>query len=498
MAINPITLENPPAAEAPLQGKLNEALVRELLHRSKNAGVALLGTVYLLWLIVSPSTGPLVSALFVGLVGLAVVRVAGSIWLVRRPPGRFHVMRAFTWFAVMSALIGVSLAAIVLAAYPHISPLGVAMCSAAIIGINSGALVSLAPSPLVYLLYVSFNMTAVLVFAFDHPLPGQERAFQVMQLVYSIALILLLRNVHRSLRGTMIVRLELAIRLEQLSETQTKLVEASRLAGRVDVATEVLHGVGNVLNSVNVSATLVADITARSRIGNFSKVVAMVMEHRDDLAAFVRDDPRGQKLPSYFAQLGEAVERDHAAVKAELQLLTKNLDHIAAIVSAQQLQVKPSNVVETFDVGRLVDDALEATAAARDHQAIELVRELDELPPARLDRYKTLQILLVLLANARDAVMTRQVGARRIVVRARRRPDGELEIAVEDTGCGIDPHYLDRIFGLGFTTKPGGRGLGLHYSACAARELKGRLTARSAGVGAGAAFSLVLPFAAAE
>ena len=498
MAINPITLAKPPPAEAPLQDKLNEALVRELLHRSRNAGIALLGTLYLLWLIVAPSTGWLVAALFVALICLAIVRLAGSIWLARRPPGQLRVMRAFAWFTAMSALIGASLAGIVLASYPHLTPLGIALCSVAIIGINSGALVSLAPSPLVYLLYVGSNTAAVLWFAFAHPLAGQEHAFQVMQVVYSSALFLLLRNVHRSFRSTMIVRLELAIRLEQLSDTQTKLVEASRLAGRVDVATEVLHGVGNVLNSVNVSATLVCDITARSRIGNLSKVVAMLLEHRDDFGRFFRDDPRGQKLPSYFAQLADAVERDHGAVRAELQLLTRNIDHIAAIVRAQRLQVQPSNVVETFDVGRLVDDALEATAAERDHQAIELVRELDELPPARLDRYKTLQILLVLLANARDAVMTRQVGARRIVVRALRRTDGELEIAIEDSGCGIDPHLVDRIFGLGFTTKPGSRGLGLHYSACAARQLKGRLTARSAGIGTGAAFSLVLPFAAPE
>ena len=93
--------------------------------------------------------------------------------------------------------------------------------------------------------------------------------------------------------------------------------------------------------------------------------------------------------------------------------------------------------------------------------------------------------------------MTRDRGERRITVHARRGAAGDLEIAVEDNGCGIDPGDLEKMFSLGFTTKPSGRGMGLHYSACAARELKGNLTARSAGVGSGASFLLALPFSAA-
>jgi signal transduction histidine kinase len=449
--------------------------------------------VLLLWEIIAPSADYLISALFLALVGLTVIRVIGSIRLERQPRERFDHMRAFYWFTVMSTLIGMSLGAIVMAAYPHISPLNVAMCSVAMIGINSGALVSLAGSPLVYLLYVGSNMAAVIFFAFRHPLEGQERAFQVMQLVYGGALMLLLRNVHRSFRSSMIVRLRLATSLDELRDTQAKLVEASRQAGRADVATELLHSVGNVLNSVNVSATLVTEIVDRSKTNNLSKVVAMLMQYRDDLGRFFRDDPRGQKLPDYFTQLVEVVERDNRVVKAELQSLTRNVDHIKVLVSSQREQVKPGDVVETFDVRGLLEDALQLGAASYDQQAIEVVRRFEELPPASLDRHKALQILIILLANARDAVMTNEAGERRIVVHARRGGNGDLEIAVEDNGCGIDPQNLDKIFGLGFTTKASGRGLGLHYSACAARELRGNLTAHSAGVGSGASFLLALP-----
>jgi signal transduction histidine kinase len=164
------------------------------------------------------------------------------------------------------------------------------------------------------------------------------------------------------------------------------------------------------------------------------------------------------------------------------------------VVSSQQAEPKSRGVVETFDVHQLIDDAIKLGAADAHQQAIEVVRRFDDLPPARLDRHKVREILIILLANGRDAVGANDVGDRRIVVHARRGDGDALEIAIEDNGCGIAPHNLNRIFGLGFTTKAGGRGLGLHYSACAAREIKGNLTAHSLGPGKGASFVLTLPW----
>jgi PAS domain S-box-containing protein len=276
-------------------------------------------------------------------------------------------------------------------------------------------------------------------------------------------------------------------------QLQAQLVEASRLAGRSDVAKAVLHNVGNVLNSVSVSATLINERITNARTSNLSKVATMITDHRDDLARFLRDDPRGQKLPTYFTELAAVLERDRTATLGELESLLRSVEHIKVIVSSQQSHVRQRAVVETFEVHDLLDEALRLTGASSHARAIEVVRQLEPLPPVRLDRHKTLQILTNLLTNASDAVMIKHVGERRIVVDARRGAQGNLEIAVTDNGCGVDAENLDRIFQLGFTTKPTGQGLGLHYSACAARELRGTLSATSAGVGSGASFLLVLP-----
>jgi signal transduction histidine kinase len=182
---------------------------------------------------------------------------------------------------------------------------------------------------------------------------------------------------------------------------------------------------------------------------------------------------------------------------AELRACVAGRTEEPRVAHQQQSHVKPSGVVETFDVHELLDDVLEVSAASWAHDAIEIVRRFEALPPVTLDRHKMLQILMNLLANARDAVMTNNPGDRRIIVSVRNAASGNLEIAVDDNGCGVDAQHVDQIFGLGFTTKRDGRGLGLHYSACAAGELRGNLTVHSDGIGSGAAFVLVLPLATA-
>jgi signal transduction histidine kinase len=70
---------------------------------------------------------------------------------------------------------------------------------------------------------------------------------------------------------------------------------------------------------------------------------------------------------------------------------------------------------------------------------------------------------------------------------------GAMVIAVIDTGVGIPPENLERIFSHGFTTRKDGHGFGLHSCALAARDLGGSLQGESAGPGQGATFTLTLP-----
>ncbi len=280
---------------------------------------------------------------------------------------------------------------------------------------------------------------------------------------------------------------------DKVSSMQRQLIDTSRRAGMADVATTVLHNVGNVLTSVNVSANVVMDTVQQSRLAGLGKAVELLRGHRDDLASFLTDDPKGKRLPAYFESLSVAAGEEHQQILTELKALQKNIDHIKIIVSRQQSQAKNAvGVIETLSVADLLEEAIKFNWAAYERHRIKVVRQFESLPAVAVDRHKMFQILMNLMSNARHALKGID-GERLVTIRLTGKPDSRFAVDVEDNGCGIAPETMARIFNYGFTTKQEGHGFGLHASACAATEMGGLLTAHSDGNGQGARFTLELP-----
>jgi hypothetical protein len=122
----------------------------------------------------------------------------------------------------------------------------------------------------------------------------------------------------------------------ELRVTHRRLLGLSREAGMAEVATGVLHNVGNVLNSVNVSASVVSDMVKGSKVASLTRVAAMMQEHTADLVEFLTRDPKGQHIPSFLLQLAERLAADQTTVLGELAGLRKNVEHINEIVAMQQ------------------------------------------------------------------------------------------------------------------------------------------------------------------
>ncbi len=281
--------------------------------------------------------------------------------------------------------------------------------------------------------------------------------------------------------------------LDQNRNMQRQLMDASRRAGMAEVATAVLHNVGNVLNSVNVSAGVVIEAVQQSRVAALSRIAELIRAHQDDWAHYVTEDEKGRKLPAYICSLAEAGADERRAILDELTSLQRNIDHIKTVVARQQAQVKAAiGVVEAVAVSEIVDDAIRLASSGHGRHGIVVERDYQTLGPVRLDRHKLFETLMNLLGNARVALED-QAGERKITVRIQPGSDGRFSIVVQDTGCGIAPENLSRIFTFGFTTRAGGHGFGLHASALAAAEMGGTLTATSPGVGRGARFVLELP-----
>jgi signal transduction histidine kinase len=280
---------------------------------------------------------------------------------------------------------------------------------------------------------------------------------------------------------------------DELADAQRHLMLASRQAGMAEVATGVLHNVGNVLNSVNISVALVRDKITQSNHVNLEKVLDLLQQHQTDLGRFFTTDPKGGKLIDYLGALHRHLLAEKKQTLEELGTLAQNVEHINEIVAMQQSYAQATGVSEILEASELVEDAIRMHAAAYERHAVKLVREFAKVPPLIIDRHKALQILTNLLHNAKYACEDKGSGERKVTVRLGLAKPDRISIEVTDTGVGITPENLTRIFAFGFTTRRNGHGFGLHSGALAAREMGGSLTAYSQGLGHGATFVLELP-----
>jgi PAS domain S-box-containing protein len=302
-----------------------------------------------------------------------------------------------------------------------------------------------------------------------------------------------------SITGVTVFARDITARKEaelRLGEMHRTLVDVSRQAGMAEIATGVLHNVGNTLNSVNVSTTLVIDKLRQSRLPGLTRACALLQERSPDLCTFLTDDPQGKLLPSYLSALSEQLQQEHTAALKELRALSDSIEHMKFVISMQQKYAKTAGATEELYVPQLIDEALRLHAVSFEHLGIRIERDYSGVPPVLQDRHRLLQILVNLLSNARDALISSGAPEKRLTISIHPAPEaGRLLIQVTDNGIGIAPENAARMFSQGFTTKKDGHGFGLHISALAAMEMKGRLTCASPGLGRGATFTLELPTA---
>jgi PAS domain S-box-containing protein len=338
-------------------------------------------------------------------------------------------------------------------------------------------------------------------------LQGQSLQFEETQLLEGVPTVLDIRlhplvGKSGKVVGLTLFARDITARKEaevRLGEMHRSLVDVSRQAGMAEIATGVLHNVGNTLNSVNISTSLLADRLRTSRVAGLTKVATLLREHSSDFASFLLQDPQGQKLPGYLLALSDQCQEERQAMQQEVRALSESVEHLKSIVSMQQKHARMAGAIEQFQVPALIDEALRLHAGSFERLGIRITRDYAQVPPLLADRHKLLQILINLLSNARHAMVASPNEDKRLSIGVRQTPEGGgLVIEVADNGVGIAPEHMPRLFAQGFTTKKTGHGFGLHISALAAEELKGRLSCTSAGPGQGATFTLEIPLGCEE
>ncbi|HEX5750336.1 MAG TPA: AAA family ATPase [Archangium sp.] len=281
-------------------------------------------------------------------------------------------------------------------------------------------------------------------------------------------------------------------RTRELKQAQSRLMETARTAGMAEVAANVLHNVGNVLTSAVINHQVLRQTVDASRMGRLKQATTLLAKHRHALADFLSRHPQGMQLLDYLSVLADELLREQSTLREGMEAMGMHIDHIRAIVQIQQNYASNTLLTEECELSELVQDALRIFMPALRRHGVTVTQELAALPPVRLDKHKVLQILINLISNAKKAMQTLPEGQRHVHVRLEA-VDRMARVSVVDNGVGIAPENRERLFSQGFTTREGGRGLGLHSSALSARAMGGSLALQSEGLGKGATAILELP-----
>ena len=279
---------------------------------------------------------------------------------------------------------------------------------------------------------------------------------------------------------------------EEKLELTEELLHTSRQAGMAEVATGILHNVGNILNSVNVSAGVIQQQFDESAIETLSRVSSVIESEKHDLQSFLLSD-KGQHFPQLLKQLAESLESEKANQIHELRGLVESVDHIKQIVAMQQSYARVHGVVEEIEIDAVIQQALRLHDVAFSRNNIAVSREGERGEVLTTERHKVLQIIVNLISNAKNAMQENQERTdHRLTIHVSSAQQG-IQVRVTDTGIGISRENMKKLFSHGFTTRKDGHGFGLHSSTLTAQELGGSLSALSDGPGRGATFVLRLP-----
>lgn len=280
-----------------------------------------------------------------------------------------------------------------------------------------------------------------------------------------------------------------------LADAQGQLVDAAHKSGMADMATGVLHNIGNILNSVNLAGEEIHRISSASKISGLLKANDLLLQHQEDRGEFLTQDARGQKLPDYFIKMGKVLSDEINEINKESKELIKKTTMMKEVISTQQAYAKSGFHSEQLNLSHLVEDALKIQEASLKKWGVKLEKNYADIPECTGQKSKLLQVITNLVKNAKEAMNDNDQYNRPKEMRIDigMNNDKSVYLTIKDNGCGINEQQLTKIFNHGFTTKETGHGFGLHTCANAMTEMKGTLKVESEGLQKGATFTVIIP-----
>ena len=280
--------------------------------------------------------------------------------------------------------------------------------------------------------------------------------------------------------------------LQELKETRDELVEKAHKAGMADIASGVLHNVGNILNSVNTSSSLIKDTIIKSKLDGFIKANKVLRDHIDDIGKFISENPKGEKIIQYYLKLEEPLKEEREQILAQSKRLEEKIEIINEVISAQQTYAGASIHANQALMGDMIDNALALQAGSIERHGLIVEKDLQATKPIIAQRSKLIHVLVNIFKNAKEAMSENAPENRKIIIKTWE--DQEyVYLSIADYGPGINPEHLGKVFTQGFTTKKDGHGFGLHSCANYIKEMGGTIKVENRKGEKGAIFELSFP-----
>ncbi len=280
--------------------------------------------------------------------------------------------------------------------------------------------------------------------------------------------------------------------LDQLAVSRSEVINLARKAGASDIATGVLHNVGNSLNSVGVSARLAQEKLIEFPIHDLEVISLVLKSNHDKLYKYLTEDARGQTLPTYMEALSQRIHMETKQLGDEIAELLQGISWIEHLVTSLESSGGAGNLIERLDLAEQLNSVVDISGAfANETNSVSIIRDYSSVGKVDLDRHKLSEVVLHLLrACLRQATPDQPL---EITVGIHADSNGAITITVADNGEGLEERELTRVFAMDNTTGEGDSHAGLHHASTSAIEMGAELTAHSKGPGTGTTYRLLLP-----
>lgn len=325
-----------------------------------------------------------------------------------------------------------------------------------------------AGTSLAYLLHVTDE---IMGFALFEPGPMDERVYQALS-----------THISTALRGMML--------LNKLDNSYKKLVEHAQREGMADIAADILHNIGNILNSISVSAHMMDNAVKNAPFEDILKANELLELNIEKLGNFIQNDKKGKMLMQYYLKLGESMKELQGQLLNNVNRLNLKLGSVNEIISAQQNYAGVASQPEEISIVAILEDALKVHAVSLDKYRITIERDYSAHPRLVAQRAKLFYIFVNLINNARDSMTDTPFNERKLSISVYE-GSNESCVKISDTGRGLSEGTIDKVFEFGYTARNEGRGFGLHISSSYMTEMGGAIMAESDGAGMGETFTVI-------